>query len=101
MEIDLAELIGTEQGQAGAGLTEVREQTICRRCGGLMVRDFCMDILSTAGEFNFAAQRCVQCGDFVDPIILRNRRLQDESMAGGGCEIVGRSSSYQNDIVVS
>ena len=41
-----------------------------------MVSDFCMDLLNSAGELKFAALRCVQCGEVVDPIILQNRRLR-------------------------
>ena len=36
----------------------------CSRCGGLMVHEECIDL---------PAHRCVQCGDFIDPIILQNR----------------------------
>lgn len=46
-----------------------------------MVSDFCMDLLNSTGELEFAAKRCVQCGEVVDPIIQRNRQLRQESMA--------------------
>jgi ribosomal protein S27AE len=52
----------------------------CGRCGGLMVSDFCMDLLNSTGELEFAAKRCVQCGEVVDPVILRNRQLPQEPM---------------------
>jgi hypothetical protein len=48
----------------------------CSRCGGLMVTEQCFDLLSDNGHLDFLARRCVQCGDLVDPIILRNRRLR-------------------------
>ncbi len=54
----------------------VQQESICSRCEGLMVSDFCMDLLNSAGELKFAALRCVQCGEVVDPIILQNRRLR-------------------------
>ena len=60
-------------------VSKIQHQSICGRCGGLLVSDFCMDLLSDSGELNFAPQRCVQCGDLVDPVILQNRRLQQES----------------------
>lgn len=41
-----------------------------------MVSDFCMDLLNSTGELEFAAQRCVQCGEVVDPVIERNRQLR-------------------------
>jgi hypothetical protein len=53
---------------------------ICVRCGGLMVREFCTDLLNSTGELDFATARCVQCGDVIDPVIRRNRHLQQ--MAG-------------------
>ena len=53
--------------------------TTCRRCGGLMVGEFCMDLPNGTGELEFLASRCVQCGDVVDPVILKNRRMQRPS----------------------
>jgi hypothetical protein len=37
----------------------------CGRCGGFMVRD-CE---------RFSACRCVQCGDVIDPVVLKNRSM--------------------------
>jgi hypothetical protein len=48
----------------------------CWRCGGLLVDEQCFDLLSDSGHLDFRAQRCVQCGELVDPVILRNRRLR-------------------------
>lgn len=42
----------------------------CPRCSGLMVTQWCEGLWGNAG------QRCVQCGELIDPFILRNRRLQ-------------------------
>ena len=44
-----------------------------------MVTDFSMDLLFCIGETEFAAQRCVQCGEIVDPVILRNRGTKRET----------------------
>ena len=57
-----------------------QHESMCTRCGGLMVDDFCMDLLFCIGETEFAAQRCVQCGEIVDPVILRNRGIGHEAM---------------------
>jgi hypothetical protein len=46
----------------------------CIRCGGFMVPTRYMDLLD--GQLEFVAERCVQCGDVVDPIIRRNRTRQ-------------------------
>ena len=42
----------------------------CPRCGGLMVHEWGDDLTGHAG------QRCVQCGELIDSVILHNRRLQ-------------------------
>ena len=48
----------------------------CPRCGGLMVSEQCFDLFSDSGHLDFLARRCVQCGELVDPVILKNRRLR-------------------------
>jgi len=58
----------------------VRLESPCARCGGLMVNDFCMDVLNNLGESKFAAKRCVQCGEVIDPVILQNRGAWKEPM---------------------
>ena len=58
----------------------VQHESMCTRCGGLMVQDFCLDVLGNIGESEFAAKRCVQCGEVVDPVILRNRGTRQEPM---------------------
>jgi hypothetical protein len=60
--------------------TEITYESMCARCGGLMVQDFCLDVLDNIGESEFAAKRCVQCGEVVDPVILRNRATRHEAM---------------------
>ena len=57
-----------------------QHESMCTRCGGLMVSDFCMDVLGNIGEAEFAAKRCVQCGEVVDSVILRNRGARQEAM---------------------
>jgi hypothetical protein len=67
---------GTQRTPSGSS-----HHTNCARCGGLMVSDCCINLLSSTGELEFAAKRCVQCGEVVDPVIQRNRRIGHESMA--------------------
>jgi len=57
-----------------------QHESACTRCGGLMVQDFCLDVLGNIGESEFAAKRCVQCGEVVDPVILHNRGTRQEPM---------------------
>lgn len=47
----------------------------CRRCSGYVVREMCIDLDSNCGYSTFWANRCIQCGDLVDEVILRNRSL--------------------------
>lgn len=58
----------------------IMHESKCARCGGLMVKDFCMDLLNSFGESKFAAKRCVQCGEVVDSEILLNRQIGQEPM---------------------
>ncbi|HSL06324.1 MAG TPA: hypothetical protein VK901_22645 [Nitrospiraceae bacterium] len=77
-----AEQLGSHTVPSG-----VPHGSTCARCGGLMVIDFYMDLLFCIGETEFAAQRCVQCGEIVDPVILRNRGAKQEPMTA---ELPGR-----------
>lgn len=54
---------------------------ICGRCGGLLVQDFCTDLLDGTSELDGSIARCVQCGDVVDPVIQRNRQLHQDMQA--------------------
>ena len=49
----------------------------CMRCGGLMVGDFYPDQSIDVSEDGFTARRCVQCGEIVDSVILKNRQLRE------------------------
>jgi len=62
------------------GSSAVQHRSTCPRCRGLMVQDFCLDVLGNMGESEFAAKRCVQCGEVIDPVILRNRGTRREPM---------------------
>ena len=48
----------------------------CTRCGGLLVNELSIDLWSCTSELECGARRCVQCGDVIDAVILRNRRIQ-------------------------
>lgn len=45
----------------------------CLRCGGLLVAERMDSVADALGENYSAALRCVQCGDLIDQVILRNR----------------------------
>ena len=48
-------------------------KTSCLRCGGFLVGEHCTDSLETHRNSWFWATRCIQCGDVVDEVTLRNR----------------------------
>ena len=64
--------IGTETRRSRQVLSPDR----CLRCGGLMVPEQGFRLFSDSGHLDFSARRCVQCGELVDPVILRNRHLR-------------------------
>ena len=65
-----------------------QHESTCTRCGGFMVNDSYLDLLNNVGESKFSAKRCVQCGEVVDPVILRNRGTRQEPMM---VQLVGKS----------
>jgi len=78
----LAKETGAEQLGSHTVFSVGPHESMCARCGGLMVTDFCMDLLFCIGETEFAALRCVQCGEIVDPVILHNRKIKQEPVTG-------------------
>ena len=85
INIKTAESLMTMTAEGRTGTREAGRQTVsdeglgnrcCHRCGELLVGEFCTDLLSSTGELEFLTSRCVQCGELVDPVILRNRMRQ-------------------------
>ncbi len=72
-------------------------QPSCARCGGLMVQETCLDILSEDQDFQFPARHCVQCGEIIDPGILLNRL---QSSLPGGMEEPVSSAVRESDAVL-
>lgn len=52
-----------------------RNSRNCSRCGGLMVPSFCISPDQGTWDFQIPVGKCLQCGDVVDPTILKNRNL--------------------------
>lgn len=72
---------GIDTIQSQSALSSALLRSICLRCGGLMVNEVSLDLLNSSSELECATKRCVQCGDILDPVILRNRRIRQEPMA--------------------
>ena len=58
----------------GENFTGTRS-TGCSRCGGFLVRSFCVSPDQGTAEFQILVWKCLQCGDVFDATILKNRRL--------------------------
>ena len=72
---------------ANRTFSAIQYKSTCARCGGLMVNDSYMDLLNNVGESKFAAKRCVQCGEVVDPVILHNRGARQEPMTASSVSV--------------
>ena len=95
----------TKTMEGTVAVSEIRRQILtlhqesnCLRCGGLMVRDFCTDLLSGASGLDSSTSRCVQCGDVVDPVIRWNRHLQQA--AGAAREMKTSKPALQGQVSV-
>jgi hypothetical protein len=53
----------------------------CQRCHGFMISDHFMDTLNVSGEMNFKGWRCLNCGDIVDPVIVRHHQVEASAPA--------------------
>jgi hypothetical protein len=86
------EQIGELQSQSD--FSPVLLKSICLRCGGLMVKEFSLDLLNSSSELECATKRCVQCGDILDPVILRNRCIgQQPTTVQHARQSLGRTGS--------
>ena len=52
----------------------------CRRCGGILVDEHCMDVGEEGSGNRFWGMRCIQCGEVIDETILRNRFTSIETL---------------------
>lgn len=55
------------------GVSVGNQSSPCLRCGSLFIRESLFDLYDETGQMRRWAMRCVQCGDVVDSIILKNR----------------------------
>lgn len=75
---DQSERINAIHSQSA--LSSALLRSICLRCGGLMVNEVSLELMNGSSEPECATKRCVQCGDILDPVILRNRHIRQEPM---------------------
>lgn len=67
----------------GAAEEHLPNQADCPRCLGLMTKAFLADLEDDTGQFGFWALRCMQCGEIIDPVILRNRVTERRTVYKG------------------
>ena len=63
--------------QSKTPIAQVMNQSTCERCGGLLVKGHCLDVANPEGQLWITTKHCVQCGNVIDPVILKN---QEESL---------------------
>ena len=65
--------------ESGGQLTREKEEgpMRCTKCEGLMVVDDLIDMRESYHPMWMRGWRCVACGNVVDPLILRNRMIQE------------------------
>jgi RNase P subunit RPR2 len=72
------ETVGQIKSQSA--LSSALLHSSCLRCGGFIVKEVSTDLLNSTGELECVTTRCVQCGDILDPVILRNRSIRQQPM---------------------
>lgn len=66
-------LLFKDDHRAAQQLLNLRGSRDCMRCGGLLVTERMNSSADALFDQHTSALRCIQCGDIVDPVILRNR----------------------------
>lgn len=49
------------------------ERMSCHRCGGFLAQDWVVSLSNDGGDVEVLTHRCIQCGEIIDPVVLRNR----------------------------
>ena len=62
-------VVPSQQSIESGSWSRIHSTDRCPRCSGLMVAEWCEDLSDYSG------QRCVQCGELIDPVIMQNRQL--------------------------
>ncbi len=54
----------------------------CRRCQGLMQKHTLIDLEDELGIIMIEVLRCLNCGEVIDPMILKNRATRPKPLIG-------------------
>ena len=55
-------------------IAHMMNQSSYDRCGGLLIKGHCLDVANPEGELWITTKHCVQCGNVIDPVILKNQK---------------------------
>ncbi|WNM56692.1 hypothetical protein [Candidatus Nitrospira allomarina] len=55
-------------------IAHMMNQSSCDRCGGLLIKGYCLDVANPEGELWITTKHCIQCGNVIDPVILKNQK---------------------------
>ena len=55
-------------------IAHMMNQSSCERCGGLLIKGYCLDVANPEGELWVTTKHCIQCGNVIDPVILKNQK---------------------------
>ena len=77
VSMDPALVVLRQQSIEVGSWSRIERTDRCPRCSGLMVAEWCEDLS------DYSSQRCVQCGELIDPVIIQNRRLLHENTFKG------------------
>jgi hypothetical protein len=72
----------------------------CRRCQGLMVEDYYIDMEDDQGTHWLRAWRCMSCGEVIDPGILQRRLVRESKLPGFIEQVTGRRSMRRTHQIV-
>ncbi len=58
------------------------DNVLCLHCHRLMAKETCMDLQDEAGIMIIPVLQCLNCGEVVDPLILKHRMRAPAPMMG-------------------
>ena len=77
---------------------------ICTRCQGCMAKDHFINLMESAESMWIAGWRCLNCGNVLDPVMERNRRVQGITAVVSTAPVpgqVGIGDQEEVDVVAS
>lgn len=70
----------------------------CKRCRGLLVVDYFLDLEDDYGQMWLRAWRCVNCGEVVEPGISHHRLAQQSRLASLVERLIRRKQPRRGEV---